>query len=886
MAINRHVLFGKLNLTLFKSIESAAAFCKLRANPYVELVHWLHQLNQLADSDWQRILRHFEISAETVEHHLSNAIQALPTGASSITDFSHHIETSIERAWVIATLKASEQRIRGASLIIALLQTPELRRVTLQILPSLTRIPADEKWETISEIIHGSPEDHQDAYSRPTNGIGIASDSGDALSSNGKSSLARYCTDLTEQARNGKIDPVIGRNKELRTMIDILLRRRQNNPLLTGEAGVGKTAIVEGLAVAIANNQVPPVLQGSRLLSLDIGAMLAGASVKGEFETRLKGVLEEAAKATNPVILFVDEVHTLVGAGGQTGTGDAANLLKPALARGTLRTIGATTWHEYKRHIETDPALTRRFQVLQVMEPSESATTDMVRGLVKTFANHHKVWVTDEAVRAAVTLSHRYIPARQMPDKAISLLDTACARIALSLHMPPARITYLREQLTASQVELDLLGHLARVGNNTPRLELLTDQIGAKQQELKLLEDRWAQELHLTHTIIAQRLELLRLDDNEDATDFRPTEVQTLKALEHTLHELQDDEPLVQSEVNESVIAAIVAEWTGIPVGEMVKDEIVAIKQLPSLLKRRVIGQEYALQTLAQRIQTARAHLTDPNKPIGVFLLTGPSGVGKTETALAIADALYGGEQNLITVNMSEFQEPHTISTLKGSPPGYVGYGEGGVLTEAVRRRPYSVVLLDEIEKAHPDVHEIFYQAFDKGWIEDGEGRHIDFKNTIILLTSNIGADLIAKKCKESNSIPAPEILRDALQEKLLQVFPAAFLGRLTTIPFYPLNETELSEIVQIRLKKIALRMQSHHGIVLTIATEVVRHIVNQCGMHKTGVRHLISYIEQQILPQLANCWLSATETKRIISGITLGFDANTAQTTYEITYQ
>jgi type VI secretion system protein VasG len=658
------------------------------------------------------------------------------------------------------------------------------------------------------------------------------------------------------------------------------LRRRQNNPLLTGEAGVGKTAIVEGLARAIARSAVPPSLQNARLLGLDVGALLAGASMKGEFESRVKGVLEDAAKSPHPVILFVDEIHTLVGAGGQAGTGDAANLLKPALARGTLRTIGATTWGEYKRHIEKDPALTRRFQVLQILEPEEDAAIDMVRGLVNTFATHHGVWILDEAVRAAVTLSHRFIPSRQLPDKAISLLDTACACVALSLHTPPARIEHLRERLAALRVEYDLLEREAKIGKTeTARREPLAARIREREAELQEQESLWQKELKQVERIIERRNALIRETETpgtgQDAGEKTavPALREELRVLEAELEALQKDSPLILPQVDEAVVADIVSDWTGIPVGRMVQDEVSAVLELPGLLGQRIIGQDHALRRLAERIQVSRARLTDPGKPIGVFLLVGPSGVGKTETALTLAEALYGGEQNLITVNMSEFQEAHTVSTLKGAPPGYVGYGEGGVLTEAVRRRPYSVILLDEIEKAHHDVYEVFYQVFDKGWMEDGEGRYIDFKNTVILLTSNVGSELISGFCDDPELVPDQEALAQALQPELRKVFPATFQGRLAVVPYFPLAAGVLNRIVRLHLDKVAERMRVQHDIALEAENAVVEHIVARCGTHETGARLLVRFIEQQILPQLSSYWLMALSEKKSIRRICLGLE-------------
>ena len=872
MTISRRALFGKLDLTLFRSIESATAFAKLRGNPFVELVHWLHQLLQLNDSDLHRIFRHYQIDLQTLEKDLSSALAVLPSGASSLNDFSHHIASAIEAAWVLASLEFNDRCIRSGWLLAAILQTPDLRRVVLGISSTLQKIPADQLISAVADIVTGSPEAQEGPHDRSGLTSAMPGEASGALASDSeeKSSLAKYCTDLTMQAREGKIDPVIGRGYETSTMVDILLRRRQNNPLLTGEAGVGKTAVVEGLALAIAKGDVPPALREVRLLSLDVGALLAGASMRGEFESRLKALLKEASESIQPVVLFIDEVHTLIGAGGQAGTGDAANLLKPALARGTLRTIGATTWSEYKKHIEKDPALTRRFQVLQVLEPGESSAVEMTRSIVETFERHHGVTVLDEAVRAAVVLSHRYIPSRQLPDKSISLLDTACARVAMSLHTPPAQVQYLRQRIEALNLELDLLsreGVVAQGGDSrVARHTAAQVQRDALTGELAAQEARWQAELVLVQKIQALRAEKSAIPSEAAGLIRRPSD--ELITLERELLVWQQEAPLVFPQVDESVVAAIISDWTGIPVGRMVRDEVAAVFQLHATLDRRVIGQSDALKAITQRVQIARARLTDPNKPVGVFLLVGPSGVGKTETALALAEAMYGGEQNLITINMSEFQESHTVSTLKGAPPGYVGYGEGGVLTEAVRRKPYSVILLDEVEKAHPDVHEIFYQVFDKGWMEDGEGRHIDFRNTTILLTSNTGADLISSLCEDPALVPDTPALVDALQPALRQVFPAAFLGRLSIVPYLPLGELALGNIVSLHLDRVVARMREQHAIALTYSQALVQHIIARCGSHETGARRLIGFIEQNLLPVLSRLWLDALQEKRSISRI------------------
>jgi type VI secretion system protein VasG len=865
MTISRQALFGKLSVTLFKSVESATTFCKLRGNPYVELVHWLHQILQLSDSDVHRILRHCEIDLAAVQQDMARALIALPAGASSISDFSHHIESAIERAWVLATLTFGDDRVRGAWLVAALLKTPELRRVLLGISPAFSKITVDGLDEALPTWIDGSLEASDSPYDGTNLSPAEPGQASGALPSQSKGSpLDQFCTDLTARARDGGIDPVIGRELEIRTMIDVLLRRRQNNPLLTGEAGVGKTAVVEGFALAIAAGSVPPKLASVRLMSLDVGALLAGASMKGEFEARLKGVLEAAAKSPAPIILFVDEIHTLIGAGGQAGTGDAANLLKPALARGTIRTIGATTWAEFKRHIEKDPALTRRFQVLQVAEPEEAAAIDMMRGLARKFAEHHGVDILDEAIRAAVTLSQRYIPSRQLPDKAISLLDTACARVALSQHAPPGELQDVRQRLMAAEVERDLLTREKRIGQGVDvALDGTHAKIAALTIEVDEVQSRWRAQAEVVEGLLSARAPL---DDDQNSDDS--VSLDTLRELEGTLAGLQGDKPLVFPEVNAAIVASIVADWTGIPAGRMLTDELTAVTSLPATLEKRVIGQRDALRQICERVQTARAGLTDPSKPIGVFLLAGPSGVGKTETALALAEALYGGEQNLITINMSEYQEAHTVSGLKGAPPGYVGYGEGGVLTEAVRRRPYSVVLLDEIEKAHPDVRELFFQAFDKGRMEDGDGRLIDFRNTTILLTSNVGAVLTSSLCADPALMPDAEGLRSALTPELLKEFPAAFIGRLTVVPYLPLANETLASIVRLHLDRVVKRMADTHQITLAYADRVVDHIVERCQVQETGARVLIGFIEQHVLPKLSALWFNALATRTPIARI------------------
>ncbi|WP_167353545.1 type VI secretion system ATPase TssH [Kosakonia oryziphila] len=873
MAISRKNIFGKLNVSLFKSVESATTLCKLRGNPYVELVHWLNQIYQQQDSDIRHIVRHFELDAEILEHDFSQALMRLPDGASSISDFSYHIELAIERAWIFSSLECHNNIIRSGHLLIALLTTMELRRALFSISSVFEKIPLEQLSKDLGYIIRDSAEESEAGGAMVSSEAGVPGEASNAIGTAQGGGLSQYTTDQTALAREGKIDPVLGRDKEINTMIDILLRRRQNNPLLTGEAGVGKTAVVEGLALAIVSGEVPPALQKVRLLTLDVTALSAGASMKGEFEARLKAVLEEAVNSVDPVILFIDEVHTLVGAGGNAGTGDAANLMKPLLARGQLRTIGATTWSEFKRHIEKDPALTRRFQVLQVEEPSEDLAIAMLRGLLPVLEKHHSVWVMDEAVRAAVRLSHRYIPARQLPDKAISLLDTACARVAVAQHAPPVELQLLKFRQQSAQVELSLLEKAIGFGKeDNKHVQPIQSSIDEHAEEATVLERRWTQECELVAAIIDTRQQLLTatVEDTEMAEAEKVSYLQSrLNELEATLSEIRGEQALVQTEVNASIVAAIVADWTGIPVGQVLKDDVSAVMELPQRLAEKVIGQTYALTCLSQSIQTARAGLADPQKPFGVFMLVGPSGVGKTETALAIASQLYGGEQNLITINMSEYQEAHTVSSLKGSPPGYVGYGEGGVLTEAVRRKPYSVILLDEVEKAHSDVHELFFQVFDKGSMEDGEGRHIDFRNTIILLTSNIGSDIISSTCADPQAMPDEEGLLTLLQPALLRVFPAAFLGRVTVIPYLPLATESLQHIVRIHLNRIIERAKAQYDMTLTFSDELVQHVVEQCPVAETGARMLIRFIEKNILPKIGSAVLNqlgtAAQSKSIV---------------------
>ncbi len=894
--ISRNALFGKLNPLLYKAIESATVFCKMRGNPYVELVHWLQQILQSQDSDLRRIIDHFDIDIGRLAADFTAALDRLPRGASSVSDLSAQLEDSVERGWVYGSLMFGSSQVRSGHLVVGMLKTRNLRSNLMSISKLFEALKADEIISDFNKITDGSPEGKMSAQ----DGSDLAEAGGaPGRPSTGGDALARFTVDLTEQARTGELDPIVGRDEEIRQIIDILMRRRQNNPILTGEAGVGKTAVVEGFAMRIASGDVPPQLKNVALKVLDIGLLQAGASMKGEFEQRLRQVIDEVHASEQPIILFVDEAHTLIGAGGSEGTGDAANLLKPALARGTLRTVAATTWAEYKKYIEKDPALTRRFQVVQVLEPSEDKCNQMLRCISPVMETHHEVQVFDEALTTATRLASRYIPARQLPDKAVSLLDTACARVAVALHATPAPLEDSMKRIAALELELEILAREAAIGTeDAERAAALAETLAEEEARRDELQERWEKEKAVVDQILTIRRQLMGEGEDPDAIaeeiaaevaaeaaaedeeeeeeageeaeaddaeaapaetadeDSGGADVEALKQRLRELHEelaaIQGDSPLVFHSVDGSAVGAVVEDWTGIPVGRMVRNEIEQILNLTEALKARVIGQDHGLEMIVKRVQTSRASLDNPNKPIGVFMLCGPSGVGKTETALALAEMLYGGEQNMITINMSEFQEAHTVSTLKGAPPGYVGYGEGGVLTEAVRRRPYSVVLLDEVEKAHPDVHEIFFQVFDKGFMEDGEGRLIDFKNTLILLTSNVGSELIMNMCGDPDLMPDPEGIAKALREPQLKVFPAALLGRIVTIPYYPLSEEVLHLIIKLQLSRIQKRMKANHGIPLTYTEQVLETISARCTELESGGRMIDAILTNTVLPEVS----------------------------------
>jgi len=854
-------LISKLNNTTRTALEGATGLCLSRSHYDVELEHWLLKLLDRSDTDLAAILKHFDIDAGKLSNDLIHAIDAFKTGNTRTPALSPRIVEVAKEAWLLASLDLGEAKLRSGHIVCALINDSDLTYLAYGASKEFEKINAHELRKSFASLLANSHEGHQDASLQTT-------DSKSATPTTSKTAgqtpaLDQFTIDLTERARNGEIDPVLGRDSEVRAIIDVLTRRRQNNPILTGEAGVGKTAVVEGFALRIAQGDIPPILKDVAIKSLDLGLLQAGASVKGEFENRLRNVINEVKSSPQPIIMFIDEAHTLIGAGGQAGQGDAANLLKPALARGELRTIAATTWTEYKKYFEKDPALTRRFQVVKVEEPSEDIAIKMMRGLVESLEKHHKIRVLDEAVIEAVRLSHRYIPDRQMPDKCVSVLDTACARVAISQNAIPAPIEDGQRQLQQLDVETQILEREMLTGaKHSSKLEQINQQRQEVTQALETLNQQWQQEKNL----IAQSRQLrdtleanFKQKEIESATtdntlsETERTQLQAeLAELDQQLAHVQGEIPLMHVCVDSHAIAEVIAGWTGIPVGRMVSDEIQSILELQPKMNQRIIGQDHALEAVAKNIRTSRAKLTDPNKPNGVFLMAGPSGVGKTETALTVADLLYGGEQNLTVINMSEFKEEHKVSLLMGSPPGYVGYGEGGVLTEAVRRKPYSVILLDEMEKAHPGVQDIFYQVFDKGMMKDGEGRDIDFKNTVIIIASNLGSETITKLCADPETMPNAEGMSTAIQPDLLSYFKPAFLGRVNIVPYYPLFDEDLQLIVRLKLQKIVKRVKENYDAELTYADDLIHLITERCTEVHTGARNIDHILENALLPRLS----------------------------------
>ncbi len=908
MGLNLKSLIGKLNDTARSALEGAAGLCLSRTHYDIEVEHYLLKLLDSNDSDFAQIAQHFGIDKSRLTTELNRSLDKLKSGNARTPAISPTVLKMLTSAWTIGSIDFDAMQIRTGFTILALATEDELVRLTREVSHEFQKIQAESLRKDFTTIVAASQEETSTAsMAAPAPGE-------PARRAGGKTpNLDQYTVNLTENAKKGKIDPVLGRDFEIRQVIDILTRRRQNNPILTGEAGVGKTAVVEGFALRIAQGDVPPSLKNVTLRTLDLALLQAGAGVKGEFENRLKGLIEEVKASPIPIVLFIDEAHTMIGAGGQAGQNDAANLLKPALARGELRTIAATTWSEYKKFFEKDAALARRFQVVKVEEPTETQCMVMMRGIVSSLEKHHKVRILDEAVAGGVRLSHRYLAGRQLPDKAVSVLDTACARLSLGQNTTPPAIEDATRQLDDVEVQKRILEREAVVGvDHSERLQQLQKQGSDIQTQLTALQERWNKERDLVSQIrdIRTKLEEHAAGNGSpgaagptngqqpqaasatggvapDAAVAVATPVQTtvniselrgqLSKLESELSGLQGETGLIRVCVDSQIVGEVISAWTGIPVGKMMKDEITTVLSLQKHLANRVIGQDYALEVISQRIQTSRASLDDPNKPVGVFMLVGPSGVGKTETALALSDLLYGGEHNLITINMSEFQESHTVSTLKGSPPGYVGYGEGGVLTEAVRRRPYSVVLLDEVEKAHPDVLELFYQVFDKGMMEDGEGRQIDFKNNIIILTSNACTDQMMKLCADPETAPSASALVQALKPELNKIFKPAFLGRMVVVPYYPVRDEALKKIIRLKLGKIQRRIQENHKIVLNYDSQMIDEVAKRCTEVESGARNVDNILTNSLLPDISRQILGRMAEGEKLSSIHVGIGEDSA---------
>ncbi len=918
MISNLKTLIEKLNDPTRKTLEAAAGFCLARTHYDIEIEHFLAKLLDASDSDLARILKHFGVDKSRFTAELTRSLDKLKSGNARTPSFSPTLMKTLTEAWMHGTIDFGAAQIRTGFAAVALANNVELSRLMKDFSREWSKVEGEKLQKEFWSIVAGSPEDHQTMMAADMAAAPRAGGEGaPARVRGGKTpNLDQFTIDMTENARKGKIDPVLGRDHEIRQIVDILTRRRQNNPILTGEAGVGKTAVVEGFALRLANGDVPPSLRNVTLRSLDLALLQAGAGIKGEFENRLKGLIEEVKSSPTPIILFIDEAHTMIGAGGAAGQNDAANLLKPALARGELRTIAATTWSEYKKFFEKDAALARRFQVVKVEEPSEDTCMVMLRGIVPALENHHNVRILDDGLAAAVRFSHRYLAGRQLPDKAVSVLDTACARLSLGQNATPPAVEDLTRRLDDLAVQQRVLEREAAVGaDHSERLAVIGKKRAAADAELATLRARWEKERDLVGKLREIRVKLEGAAGSPGklaaaqatagrhgshgpaatggdgaaasasaraatatATEAAPGEavdVTALRAelgkLDAELRTLQGENPLIMVCVDGQIVGEVISAWTGIPVGKMLSDEVATVLSLPSLLGKRVIGQNHALEVISQRVQASRASLDDPNKPVGVFMLVGPSGVGKTETALAISDLLYGGERNLISINMSEFQESHTVSTLKGAPPGYVGYGEGGVLTEAVRRRPYSTVLLDEVEKAHPDVLELFYQVFDKGMMEDGEGREIDFKNTIIILTTNAGTDTLMKLTADPETMPNWDGLAKALKPELNKIFKPAFLGRMVIVPYFPVRDEALKQIVRLKLGKICRRIEENHRIQLLYEEVLVEEVAKRCTEVESGARNVDNILTNTLLPDISRWVLTRLAERQKLESIRVG---------------
>ncbi|WP_338353319.1 type VI secretion system ATPase TssH [Thalassolituus oleivorans] len=871
--INLKSLVDKMSPYMRDSLEGAAGLCLAHSQYNVELEHWLLKLLDISDTDFMQLLEKHGVNPSNLAKQLANTIAKFRSGSSRPAALAPSIVEATKNAWMLASVDYGQTVISSGHLLAALMLDDNSRRQLLESCPELKEIAPESIRETAKAIYGTTGETDHLLRGDETGATSVA---GGNVAATKTPSLDKYTVNLTERAQKGEIDPVLGRDEEIRQCIDILTRRRQNNPIMTGEAGVGKTAVVEGFALRIAAGDVPDPLKGVAIRTLDLGLLQAGASVKGEFENRLKSVIEEVRASATPIILFIDEAHTMIGAGGKEGQGDAANLLKPALARGELRTIAATTWAEYKKYFERDPALTRRFQVVKVEEPSEEKAIDMMRGISESLQQHHKVRILDEAVIASVVLSHRYIPGRQLPDKSVSLLDTACARVALSQSSTPSAIEDAERRIQRATLTINKLEReSAATGEHEEKLMALKEEKEKAEALLVILRAQYEQESALISKIRTCRDQIdenfLKAEGDKLTPEALNDLKGELKVLTAELNGVQGERPLMQANVDEQAIAEVIANWTGIPVGKMVSDQITAVQTLADKLGKRVIGQPHALEAVAQVIRTSRAGLTDPRKPVGVFLFCGTSGVGKTETALALADELYGGEQNITTINMSEFKEEHKVSMLLGSPPGYVGYGEGGILTEAARRKPYSVILLDEMEKAHPGVQDIFYNLFDKGTIKDGEGRDIDFKNTVIIMTSNAGEDAIRAIFNQVEEKPDPDTLLDNIRPYLLKHFKSAFMGRANTIAYYPLDDDNLMAIAAINMRKIEKRIVENYGAAFSYDEDVLINIVARCQESDTGARNIETILNRTLLPSLASECLNKMANDEEITKVHVG---------------
>jgi len=867
--IDLKALVGRLNDTCRRQLEAAAGLTLSRSHYNIEIEHWLAKLLDDPSADLAAILRHYEVDSGRVMADLVRVLDRFKTGNARAPSVSPDVVELMKQAWLIASLERGAAKIRSGHLLLALLTDEAMARGLRESSAQFAKIAPDALKRDLETITRDSSE----AASATALGEAAAPATGGAPGRPASTAaLDQYTVDLTANARAGRIDPILGRDQEIRQVIDILTRRRQNNPILTGEAGVGKTAVVEGFALRIAQGDVPDALKDVTVRTLDLGLLQAGAGVKGEFENRLKSVIEEVKASPKPIIVFIDEAHTLIGAGGAAGQNDAANLLKPALARGEMRTIAATTWAEYKKYFEKDAALTRRFQVVKVEEPTEPVAIAMIRGLVGTLESHHKVRILDEAVEQAVKLSARYIPSRQLPDKAVSLIDTACARVAMSQAAIPAPIEDRRRRIGLIDTEVAILDReMAAGGDHGSRKAELLEARAKASEELAALEERWGKEKE----IVARMRQTRAAIEDPKAEGDREALKAALAAETEALRALQGEQPLIHPVVDGNAVAEIVESWTGIPAGRMQSDEIRTILSLKERMEERIVGQPQALEAIAEAVRTSRARLADPRKPLGVFLMVGTSGVGKTETALTLADLLYGGEQNLTVINMSEFKEEHKVSLLMGSPPGYVGYGEGGVLTEAVRRRPYSVVLLDEMEKAHPGVQDIFYQVFDKGTMKDGEGRDIDFKNTIIIMTSNAATDTIAKLCADPETMPDPAGLAEAIRPELLKSFKPAFLGRVTMVPYFPLSESIIRQIVLLQLGRIRKRLFENYRAPFTWDEAIVEAIAARCKESASGARNVENILSRTMLPALSARILERLAVGGTITAAHVGLDSD-----------